>query len=252
MKLDLNGKHVLVTGASQGIGRAIALGFAAEGACVSVAARRAPPLSALVAEMGGETAGHGFCAIDLMLPDGPARFVDEAVRRRGPVSIVVHNVGGTMGSGDTLPSADEAARVWRFNAGIALDINRLVVPDMTERKWGRLIHLSSDSAVTGRGRTAYGAAKAYLNAYVRSMGRELARNNVIASAVMPGALDTPEGVWRQRMAEDPSAVSTYLRFYQPIGRLGAMAEIVPFVLLLASDHGGFAAGAVLPITGGGS
>ena len=113
MKLDLSGKHVLVTGASQGIGRAIALGFAAEGACVSVAARRAPPLSALVAEMGGEKAGHGFCAIDLMLPDGPGRFVDEAVRRRGPVSIVVHNIGGTMGNADTLPSADEAARVWR-------------------------------------------------------------------------------------------------------------------------------------------
>ena len=252
MKLDLGGKHVLVTGASQGIGRALALGFAAEGAFVSVAARRAERLAAVVAEMGGDKAGHGFSALDLMAPDGPARFVDESIRRRGPISIVVHNLGGTMGVADNLPSAEEAARVWRFNAGIALDINRLVVPDMTERKWGRLIHLSSDSAVTARGRTAYGAAKAYLNAYVRSMGRELARNNVIASAVMPGAIDTPDGVWRQRMAEDPSAVGTYLRFYQPIGRLGAMSEIVPFVLLLASDHGGFAAGTVLPITGGGS
>jgi 3-oxoacyl-[acyl-carrier protein] reductase len=251
MNLDLGGKHVLVTGASQGIGRAIALSFASEGARVSVVARRAQPLVALVAEMGGEAAGHGYSALDLMSVDGPRTFVAEAVRRSGPAHVVVHNIGGTLDVADNTPSAEDAERVWRYNAGIALDINRLVVPDMEARRWGRLVHISSDAAVTGRGRTAYGAAKAYLNAYVRSMGRELARNNVIASAIMPGVVDTPEGVWHQRLKDDPSTVNTYLRFYQPIGRMGTMAEIVPFTLLLASEHASFAAGSVIPLTGGG-
>lgn len=251
MNLELADKHVFVTGASQGIGREIALGFAAEGARVSIVARRSEALGAVVAEMGGTARGHGFGIFDLMFKGGPSRAVDDAVARAGPIDVVVHNVGGTMGLADVLPSAADAERIWRFNAGIALDINAKVVPAMIARRWGRLIHISSDAAVTGRGRAAYGAAKAYLNAYVRTLGRELAANGVIASALMPGAIDTPDGVWRRRMSEDPETVAAYLKSYQPIGRLGAVAEIVPFVLLLASNRAEFAAGTIVPLSGGG-
>jgi 3-oxoacyl-[acyl-carrier protein] reductase len=251
MNLDLDDKHVFITGASRGIGRAIALGFAAEGARVSVVARRSEALDAVVAEMGGTAGGHGFGVFDLMNQGGPERAADDAIARAGAIDVVVHNVGGTMGLTDVLPSAADAAQIWRFNVGIALDINRKVVPEMVARRWGRLIHISSDAAVTGRGRTAYGAAKAYLNAYVRSLGRELAADGVIASALMPGAIDTPEGVWRRRMSQDPETVAEYLKSYQPIGRLGTVAEIVPFVLLLASNQAAFAAGTIIPLSGGG-
>jgi len=179
MDIGIAGKRVLVTGASQGIGRAIALSFAQEGCRVAVIARREKELKDVVAEMGGTRKGHSYCAIDLMDEDAPARAVKELTDAQDEFEIVVHNIGGTLGMKNPLAPMEDWQRVWRFNVGIAQEINALVIPPMREKQWGRVIHISSVAALDLRGSCGYGPSKAYLNAYTKVLGRAVAPDGVV-------------------------------------------------------------------------
>ena len=250
MDLGIAGKRVLVTGASQGIGRAIALAFAAEGCRVAVIARRADKLEELVDEMGGKKAGHSFYATDLMPDDAPTRAVQALAAEDGDFEIVVNNVGENLGVRDPLSPVHEWRRVWRFNVGIAIEVNGLVVPPMKEREWGRIIHMSSVSAQSVRGSTPYAAAKAYLNAYTIGIGRSLAPNGIVVSALMPGVVLAEGGHWDGIRKNRPEIIPDFIRHHQAIGRLGTVDDITPFALFMASQHVRFATGAIIPVDGG--
>ena len=250
MDLGIAGKRVLVTGASQGIGRAIAVDFAREGCRVAVVARRAAILRELVEDMGGEQAGHSFCPIDLMSDGGPTRAVEQLTERDASFDVVVHNVGGTLGIRDHLSPVEEWLKVWRFNVGIAIEMNDLVVPAMQDQGWGRVIHISSDSAISVRASSPYCAAKAYLNAYVKALGRAVAPNGIVVSALMPGAVLAEGGHWDHVSRTDPAKMADFLRHHIALGRLGTAEEISPFVLFMASQQVTFAAAAVIPVDGG--
>jgi 3-oxoacyl-[acyl-carrier protein] reductase len=250
MDLDLAGKRVLVTGCSQGIGRGIALAFAREGAHVAVVARRAIELESLVGEMGGQDAGHAHMAVDLMEEGAPAACVSELSAGGGPFDVVINNLGGTLGIRDLESRSSDWAQVWQLNVGVAIDVNNAVLPAMREKGWGRLVHISSPAALDLRGSVPFAAAKAYLNAYVTALGRDLAATGIVASAVMPGAISAYGNVWDVRSREAPEIVQNVLDARQPIGRMGTSDDITPFVLLLASAHAEFATGCVLPVHGG--
>lgn len=250
MELGLKGKHVVVTGASQSIGRKIALAFAGEGSRVTAVARRAEKLAALVADMGGESKGHGFEAVDLM-PDGVAGdTASRILSQRGPVDVVVHSLGGTLEIRDVLSPVEQWMRSWRYNIGIAIEMNAVLMPPMIERAWGRVIHISSFSAVDYRGCGPYAAAKAYVNAYVNVTGRDLAPKGVVVCGLMPGAIIEDDNNWEFKTQDRPEMVKDFLRHHQAIGRLGRTEEITPFILLMGSELNTFATGAVLPVHGG--
>lgn len=250
MELGLKGKHVLVTGASQSIGRKIALAFAGEDCRVTVIARRREKLAELVANMGSEAKGHGFVAVDLM-PEGAAgNTAKEILELRGPVDVVVHCLGGTLDVRDVLSPMAEWQRVWRYNIGIAIEINHVLLPPMVARQWGRVIHISSMSAVDYRGCGPYASAKAYVNGYVNVVGRELAPKNVVVCGLMPGAIVEDDNNWDFKTRDRSAMVADFLRHHQAIGRLGKTEEITPFILLMGSELNTFATGAVLPVHGG--
>ncbi|MBI2135302.1 SDR family oxidoreductase [Candidatus Woesearchaeota archaeon] len=256
MDLGIKGKKVLVTGASSGLGRLIATEFAKEGCLVSAIARREKELKELVKEIGGEKKGHSFYTADLMEKNAPAKAVKE-LSKKGNFEIVVHNLGGTLEVKDPLASADDWHRVWKFNVGISIEINNLVIPSMQKNKWGRIVNISSISAESLRGSAAYAAAKAYLNAYTKTLGRAVAKDGIVVSALMPGAIYTKGGHWDEntgKNAKDKEAFfkkkSDFLRHHHAIGRLGNPEEIAPFVLFMASKHVTFANGSVIPADGG--
>jgi len=250
MDLGLKGKSVLITGASKGIGKGLTLAFAQEGAQVSIIARQEEKLRNLVEEIGGERQGHAYLAMDLMEEGAPITAVQKLTVKQGSLDIVIHNLGGTLGISNPLATMDECARVWRLNVGIAMEFNRLVTSGMVKKSWGRLVHISSTSAVDHRGSMAYAAAKAYLNGYVRALGRALAPDGVVVSAVMPGGVIAEENHWVQKQNDTPELIDDFLRNRQAIGRLGTVDELAPFVLLLASELGSFANGALVPVDGG--
>jgi 3-oxoacyl-[acyl-carrier protein] reductase len=259
MDLGLKDKRVLVTGASRGMGRDIALAFAAEGCRVTIVARREKDLKAVLEEMGGQGLGHEHYTVDLMAEGAAVKAVQALVKRGGAFDIVIHNLGGTLNIKDHLAPMQQWYEVWKLNIGIAIEINSILVPLMKTKGWGRIIHMSSTAAEHFRGAAAYGVAKAYLNAYTQSLGRRLAKDGIVMSAVMYSVMKTAGGYWdedsetnRQFREQFLQRKENLLKEHQPIGRLGEVEDIVPFVLFMASEKARFAAASIIPVTGGGS
>jgi 3-oxoacyl-[acyl-carrier protein] reductase len=256
MDFGIKNKRVLITGASQGLGYAIAKEFAKEGCRISLIARREEELKKIIEELGDNATGHSYYAIDLMQPDAPTKAIQELTTNES-FDIVIHNLGGTLNIKDPLALAQEWQKVWQFNVGIAIEINNLLIPKMQEKKWGRIIHISSISAESLRGSAPYGASKAYLNAYTKCLARAFATDNIIVSALLPGAIYADGGHWDENAphnAKDKEAFfkkrSDFLRHHHAIGRLGLAEEIAPFAIFMASNQVTFASGSIIPIDGG--
>jgi len=250
MELGVEGKHALVTGASRGLGRSIALALAREGAKVAVVSRTKSALETVLSEMGGVSAGHYGLVADLMTEHEPSRVLENIGARFGAPDIVVHNLGGTLGIQDLFGPLEDWWTVLRFNLGVAIEMNRRIVPEMQKRGWGRVVHVSSIAAKRSRDSVPYSTAKSALNAYVRGLGCSVAQDGVVVTAVMPGALASSGGHWDMVSRQNPEYASKYLAERMAIRRFGAPEEISDFILFLCSERASFFAGAVLPVDGG--
>lgn len=256
MDFGLKNKKVLVVGASKNIGAAIAQALAAEGGQVTVMARDEVKLRKLVAKMGGAKKGHHFVAADLLADGAPTKTIQQLLTAYDNFDIVVHNIGGALGLKDPLGKVEDWLRVWQFNVGIAVEINRLLIPAMIRKGWGRIIHISSAAATNGEllskdgGALPYAAAKAYLNAYVKGLGRDLACCNIVVSALLPGLVLSEGKYWHKMKQKDSKKVAKFIKQRCSLGRFGQPQEIAPFAVLLASQQATFAAGSLIPIDGG--
>ncbi len=249
MNLNLEGKNVLVVGASKGIGKAIALGFAGERSNVTAVARSGQLLQQLKSEAIELGCNSFNCEVkDIMECDTKA-FAKELMQKYGEFDVVVHNVGGSLISRNHLGGQEDWNYALKFNAVAAIDMNSVLIPPMTEKKWGRVIHISSISANMLRGNPLYASAKAFLNAYVTTVGRCLAKDGVVMSAVMPGAVAFEGSYWDNYTRTDPARCEDFLRHHQAINRFGTPKEIADVVLFMASEQASFMPSALIPVDG---
>lgn len=247
MELGLQGKRALVTGASRGLGRAVARALAHEGCHVAALARTERDLQSLIEEMGGNT--HSYYACDLTAPGAVAEALSH-VKQNVPFDVVIHALGGSGTARDPLSSWQEWNHALYFNAGVAIEINNHVIPSMKENKWGRVVHISSISGEHLRGNPLYATAKSFLTNYATVLGRSLAEHGVVVSSVLPGAFAFPGSHWDSVARQEPEKMKTFLEQHMARGKIGSVDEIVPFVLLLASEHATFAQGAIINVDGG--
>ncbi|MCD7824873.1 MAG: SDR family oxidoreductase [Clostridiaceae bacterium] len=249
MDLNLKGKLVLIVGASKGIGKGIALGFAGEG-CRMVAIARSGDL---LAELKKEALKSGAQSVDTEVCDIMECDTQELARslidKYGVFDVVVHNVGGSLISRNHLGGADDWNYALKFNAVAAIDMNSVLIPPMIERGSGRVIHISSISAVMLRGNPLYASAKAFLNAYVTTVGRQLAPTGVVMCSVMPGAVAFPGSYWDKFVKEGNPRVDDFLRHHQAADRFGTPEEIANVVLFMASDKSSFMQATNIPVDG---
>lgn len=249
MELLLQGRRALVTAASRGIGRAIVRTLAAEGAIVLTCARNPADLQALIDEIGGEEAGHRGIVLDLMEAGAPSELIAQA-RKFGELEIVVHNFGGTLGIQSPHASADEFAAVWHANLGVAIELNNAFLPHMVSARHGRVVSISSNGAIEHQASLAYSTAKAALCAYTRILGRTVAKDHVVVSAVMPGVVLTEGGQWEEASRRDPEYVARFIKDRLPRGGFGTPEEVADFVAFLCSERATACAGGLFQIDGG--
>ena len=251
MDLALGEKNVLISAAGGGLGPALAEAFWDEGANIYLVSRSREKLEGIVSSLPPRPEQHAdFLALDLSATSSPAALVRSLNEQGFSPDVVIHHLGGPLGVKSSLSSYESWQKVLWLNVFFASELNRLLVEDLKKKGWARIVHISSISANNLRGSGPYGCAKALLNAYTCTLGRELAETNVVVSAVLPGAIYSPGGPWDQHMKHNPGVIDDFLRHHHACGRLGTPDEIVPTVLFLSSMHMTFSQGALINVDGG--
>ncbi len=238
-------KTALVTGGSRGLGAAIAKRLASDGVCVTVAARGSRELDQLAIDLGQK---HSSYVIDLNDESEFSAFLNFVEQSR--FDIIVNNAGGNLNLTNPIDNYGTFKTVMNFNLGIAVDINSRALPNMIEQGWGRITHISSISALENQGPPQYCAAKAALNAYIRSVGRFVSPSGVVVTGVMPGAVLTSGGYWDQVLQERPEHAEKFLAERMAIKRFGEPEEISSLVAFLVSEESSFMTGSIVLADGG--
>lgn len=239
MDLGIAGKLALVVGASRGMGKAVVDDLVMAGASVVGVARTVPDWA--------DRYPGGWVVGDVSTAEAAARISDAVLREHGAPDIVVYVVGGSMGIRDHFLPASEWQRVWYLNLGAAIDMNRVFLPLMVAKGWGRVVHFSSNGVKLATGRAPYTSAKAAVESYVEVMGREFSKHGVVISAVAPGPIRTP-GLFLYEQSEEWT--KAFYEKYVPIGRWGSDQEVAAAVSLLCSERASYMPGAIIPVDGG--
>lgn len=243
----LRDKTAVVTGAGQGIGRGVATVFAASGARVLVATRRAENGQKTVDAIRQAGGTAELMVVDVGSSAACQQVVDRAVEIFGGLHIVVHNAGVFPISHIASISDDELDHVLSVNLKAAFWLSRAAIPHLLKAGWGRLLFTSSVTGprVAMPGFAAYGASKAGLNGFIRTAGLEYAKRNITVNGVEPGFILTPAmDVFGSETEVDE------MRALIPAGRFGHTDDIAYAMLFLASEHAGYITGQTLVIDGG--
>jgi len=250
VELGLNGKVAIVTGASRGIGRSIALGLAAEGCRLGICARGAERLEQTAGEV--RAAGAEVLALPVDATDASAleQFVAAVGERYGRIDILVNNVGG--GGKDLFAETTDEDWAGAFDLTLwpAIRASRLVVPWMERQGRGAIVMISSIFGREWGGRPAYNVVKAAENALAKSMARQYAATGIRVNAVAPGSIIFPGGSWQRRVDENPERLAEFVRNELPLGRFGYPEEVANVVTFLVSDAASLMIGACVNVDGG--
>jgi len=245
MDLQLSGKTALVTGASRGIGRAVALGLAREGVKLAIAARRVNLLQELAQEISAQRGAEPLVLeIDLYQEGSAEKLAQAASAGLGRVDILVNAAGGSR------PFPFEATKE-QWAEGMLLNFIRLrelshaVVPGMKARGWGRIVNITGTSEP--RGINAANSAKAAVHAWAKGLSREMAAHGIAINSIQPGRIMSEQIV---RMHPTKENRSDFARQNIPAGRFGEPEELANLVVFLSSPLAGYITGTVIPVDGG--
>jgi 3-oxoacyl-[acyl-carrier protein] reductase len=242
---SLTGKVAFVTGASQGIGRAIAVALSAAGARVALAARSEQKL----AEVAGQIQSAGGEALSVKMdvadPEQIKAGFQQALAKFGRLDILVNNAAITRDGLALRMKLEDWDTVMRTNLTAAHLCTQQALSTMMKQRWGRIINITSVVAETGNaGQANYVAAKAGLIGLTRAIATEMASRNITVNAVAPGFIATP-------MTDPlPEKVKEEMKARIPLGRFGTENDVAAVIVFLASEEAGYITGHVLDVNGG--
>ena len=243
---DLSGQTALVTGASGGIGGAIARALHAQGAAIAAAGTRTEALAALAGELGakGEPSVHAIAA-DLADPAAPDRLLRDAEAALGQIDILVNNAGITRDNLALRLKDEDWQAVIEVNLTAAFRLSRAALRGMVRRRHGRIICITSVVGVTGNaGQANYAAAKAGMIGMAKALAAETASRGVTVNCIAPGMIET---AMTGKLSEDQRA---RIAAAIPMGRFGDAADIAAAAVYLASAEAAYVTGQTVHVNGG--
>lgn len=249
MKKNFSNKTVLITAGSQGIGRAVCELMLKNFDKVVVISRKSTNLKNLKDSLDESLKKKLFC-IKFDLEKNLNPLFAKIKKNNLIPDILINNLGGNLNLRNPLLKISDWRRAMNFNLEVAIMFNNFCIPYMKKKNWGRICHVSSIAALENQGTPSYCAAKAALNAYVRSVGRFFAKNNVIMTSVMPGAVMTDSGYWSFVKKNNKSHYKNFIKNRMAIDRLGSVDEISELILFLCSEKASFCVGSCFLVDGG--
>lgn len=247
MDLELSGRSAIVTGASRGLGRAIAAGLAAEGARLTICARGADALEATAAELRAAGAEVVAVAGDVTDAADAERMVRTAVEAYGGVDVLVNNAGGTVRQGDL---AEQFRGSFDLNVTSALRMMELAKPHLQASGQGAVVNISSIYGRESGGPAQYNATKSAQIAMSKSYALDWIRSGIRVNNVAPGSIAFEGGSWGRRLRDEPEVMARFIEQNLPAGRFGRAEELAAAVVFLCSPRASWIVGASLNVDGG--
>lgn len=245
MDLQLKDRTALVTGASMGIGRAIAKGLAAEGVRLCIAARRRELLEKLADEIvaaGG--VWPDIQIVDMMQAGAPERLAREAIAALGHVDILINSAGGSRPAVKIDAPESEWEDIMTLNFVRVRQLTHAILPNMIERRWGRIINISGKSEPEAL--ITATPAKAAIHGWAKGLSREVGKHGITVNSIPPGRIMS-EQILRKYSPEFRAEQSAR---EIPVGRYGEPEELANLAVFLSSPLAAYITGAVIPVDGG--
>ena len=245
MDLGLQEQVALITGASRGIGRAIALALAAEGCDIALIARGEEKLRETAREVSALGARAMPIVADVTSAEDVARMVSETADTLGRIDILVNNAGGSF------PDDDEGwQNAFRANIEAAVRATHAVVPHMRTQGGGVIVHVASIWGREAGGGIPYNAMKAAMISHAKNSALALAKDNIRVNSVAPGSIYFEGGSWGRRVEADPEGMERFVKENIAMGRFGTPEEVANVVAFVCSPRASWVTGACINIDGG--
>jgi 3-oxoacyl-[acyl-carrier protein] reductase len=246
MDLRLKDKVAIVTGGSRGIGRAIALQFAAEGCNVAICARGEEKLRETEAELRAKGVQVVAASVDVTDPPALEAFVNDVAGQLGRVDALVNNAGGNVAGDDD----DAWLKAIDMNLMAAVRATRAAVPHMRAAGGGAVVNITSIWGREGGGPPIYNSVKSAMTAHAKNTALQLAPEGIRVNSVAPGSIRFPGGGWDRRVLQDPDGMAVFVKQNIPSGRFGMAEEVANAVVFLCSPAASWITGASLNVDGG--